>query len=619
MSTPRLLFFLLCFAATLNRATAALLVTFAEDSLTDLDVTVTGSALGDAPFWISPSGIWSNHRFDGPDSSGGGNYTISLNMFWHHGTVILDGVDPFVNFHADLIAPPGGFTGDFGQDGFIDTGDMPLEFRHNRFFNDWQGYLNPAGFSGKIAYNANNTYSYHIVYHAVASPNVIRQSAIVVDAGATGNVSSLPTSGDGGGVFVELLGGFAGPILIIAANYSSSPVEAPLTAPGGFTDVRITPATDTGSASASFFYPSSLDAAAEAILKLAYFNGLNWALVRSAGDADPILDTSNDLDGTVSGGRFRVVFDSSSIPAITELTGTVFALTAAFTPPEQCTIEKAENISRCNDTGKCGAVVDYAKPLIHGDCAGLTLVCQPDSGSFFRVGTTTVTCTLTDGTGALLDTSSFDITIADCEPPQVLCPGNIVREVDPGSLGVVVTFNPLAFDNCGATVTCVPASGSVFPIGLSTVQCTATDGNGATAVCNFTVTVTVPVVPVGKCPLPQGAWKTHPTAWPVRSLLLGQQTYSVAELLALLKSSTTGDASLILSRQLIAALLNIQNGSDPAPIAATIGQAQISLSGFSGKLPYQTPSSSAPAKVLIGFATQLELYNTGILTPKCSP
>ena len=47
-----------------------------------------------------------------------------------------------------------------------------------------------------------------------------------------------------------------------------------------------------------------------------------------------------------------------------------------------------------------------------------------------------------------------------------------------------------------------------------------------------------------------------------------------------------GDASLVLAGQLIAAKLNLANGSDPAPVSGTIDDADALLSGFSGKLPY---------------------------------
>jgi len=56
---------------------------------------------------------------------------------------------------------------------------------------------------------------------------------------------------------------------------------------------------------------------------------------------------------------------------------------------------------------------------------------------------------------------------------------------------VVVNYDPpVASDNCpGVQVACVPPSGSCFPLGTSTVTCTATDLAGNTASCSFTVSV----------------------------------------------------------------------------------------------------------------------------------
>ena len=49
---------------------------------------------------------------------------------------------------------------------------------------------------------------------------------------------------------------------------------------------------------------------------------------------------------------------------------------------------------------------------------------------------------------------------------------------------------PSASDRCsGVTVTCNPASGSVFSAGTTPVNCTAKDTSGNTASCAFTVTV----------------------------------------------------------------------------------------------------------------------------------
>ena len=55
--------------------------------------------------------------------------------------------------------------------------------------------------------------------------------------------------------------------------------------------------------------------------------------------------------------------------------------------------------------------------------------------------------------------------------------------------GATVTFTATASDDGSATTTCTPASGATFPIGTTTVECTATDDEGATASGSFLVTV----------------------------------------------------------------------------------------------------------------------------------
>jgi hypothetical protein len=125
--------------------------------------------------------------------------------------------------------------------------------------------------------------------------------------------------------------------------------------------------------------------------------------------------------------------------------------------------------------------------------------------------------------------------------------------------------------------------------------------------------------PTGRCPFTQGYWKNHPDAWPVTSLTLGSETYTEAELLAILRTPVRGDASLILAHQLIAAKLNIANGSDPAPVSATIADADSLLSGFAGRLPYHVRPSSPIGQAMISDAEMLDSYNNGQLTPDCSP
>src|SRR5512139_1107496 len=65
-----------------------------------------------------------------------------------------------------------------------------------------------------------------------------------------------------------------------------------------------------------------------------------------------------------------------------------------------------------------------------------------------------------------------------------------------------VTFSVTATDNCGTVtnIVSVPASGSTFPVGVTTVTNTATDSSGNRTVCTFTVTVRDTQLPTITCP-----------------------------------------------------------------------------------------------------------------------
>ena len=133
------------------------------------------------------------------------------------------------------------------------------------------------------------------------------------------------------------------------------------------------------------------------------------------------------------------------------------------------------NITQSNDPNQCGAVVNYPAPTTSGDCC--TVTCSPASGSSFPVGITTVNCDAS-GTTANPD-CTFTVTVNDTQPPTITCPANITVSTDPNQCSAVVSYKvPTPSDNCpGATVTCVPASGSTFPKGTTTVTCTATDSS----------------------------------------------------------------------------------------------------------------------------------------------
>jgi Bacterial lectin/Concanavalin A-like lectin/glucanases superfamily/HYR domain/PKD domain/Lectin C-type domain len=89
------------------------------------------------------------------------------------------------------------------------------------------------------------------------------------------------------------------------------------------------------------------------------------------------------------------------------------------------------------------------------------------------------------------------VKVQDTTPPVLNCPANITVGNDANICGAIVNYTATATDNCGsATVVYSIASGSLFSIGPTTVNVTATDACGLTRTCSFTVTVTnqLPVV-----------------------------------------------------------------------------------------------------------------------------
>src|SRR6185295_293331 len=119
-----------------------------------------------------------------------------------------------------------------------------------------------------------------------------------------------------------------------------------------------------------------------------------------------------------------------------------------------------------------------------------TITSTPPSGSTFPIGTTTVTSTVMDFSGNTT-TETFTVTVNDTEKPELTVPADITVSNDAGVCGAIVSFTTSATDNCPGvgTVTSVPASGSTFPVGTTTVTVTVTDAHGNTTTQTFTVTV----------------------------------------------------------------------------------------------------------------------------------
>jgi hypothetical protein len=121
------------------------------------------------------------------------------------------------------------------------------------------------------------------------------------------------------------------------------------------------------------------------------------------------------------------------------------------TPP---TITCPANITKANDPGQCGAIVNYVVTASDNCTSSVTVTATPASGTFFAVGVTTVNARATDASGNT-STCSFTVTVNDVEPPvinglaitpPILWPPNHKMKN--------VTVNYTSTDNCPGPISC---------------------------------------------------------------------------------------------------------------------------------------------------------------------
>jgi hypothetical protein len=150
----------------------------------------------------------------------------------------------------------------------------------------------------------------------------------------------------------------------------------------------------------------------------------------------------------------------------------------------------AGSITVSNTAGQCGANVSYAATATD-NCSVATVTYSIAPGSYFAVGTTTVTATATDECGKV-STCNFTVTVQDNEKPTISAPAAVVVNTDNNACAAtgVALGTPTTGDNCPLGVNAVsnnaPAS---FPKGATTITWTVTDASGNTATATQTVTV----------------------------------------------------------------------------------------------------------------------------------
>jgi hypothetical protein len=140
-------------------------------------------------------------------------------------------------------------------------------------------------------------------------------------------------------------------------------------------------------------------------------------------------------------------------------------------------------------TSAAGAAVTFTVQANDPEQGPLTATCVPASGATFPLGTTQVDCAVTDAAGQPV-TGSFLVTVVDTTGPALAVPAGVAAEAA-GPAGAPVAYAATATDlvDGAVTPTCAPPPGAVFPLGATSVTCTAADTRGNTVTATFTATV----------------------------------------------------------------------------------------------------------------------------------
>jgi RNA polymerase sigma factor (sigma-70 family) len=177
--------------------------------------------------------------------------------------------------------------------------------------------------------------------------------------------------------------------------------------------------------------------------------------------------SASDAQGNTGRGSFLVRVVDSTAPRISV--------------PQALTVEA---------TGPTGAKVEFEASAMDLADGRPRVTCSPASGSTFPLGATTVRCAARDASGNRAS-ATFTATVVDTSAPSLTLPADRTLQAT-STKGATVTYSASATDSVDGplTPTCTPPSGAVFPVGSTTVTCTARDAHGNERSESFTVTVT---------------------------------------------------------------------------------------------------------------------------------
>lgn len=202
--------------------------------------------------------------------------------------------------------------------------------------------------------------------------------------------------------------------------------------------------------------------------------------------------TAPNVNYTYTIGYTRTVFPAGGTDgsAVAQAPSIVIRLDVADNTPPVVTVPDDQTVEG-DTTGGWTAAYPGVSAADAQDDPDPVATCAPAAGTVLPLGPTTVTCEATDS-GGLTDSDAFVVTVVDTTAPVITGQADIeVSTADP--TGSVVDYGaPTATDvvDAAVTVDCLPASGGTFPVGTTTVTCSAADDSGNSTSTTFGVTVT---------------------------------------------------------------------------------------------------------------------------------
>lgn len=135
----------------------------------------------------------------------------------------------------------------------------------------------------------------------------------------------------------------------------------------------------------------------------------------------------------------------------------------------------------------CSYVLNDFTPavLVTDNCPSYVLSQNPAPGTVLTNGVTDVVIEVTDA-GGNTNQCSFNLTVTESIPPQITCPSNF------STCDSIIFFTlPSYSDNCEVSLVQTDGSGltsgSLFPVGPTTISYVAIDSSGNTSGCSFLI------------------------------------------------------------------------------------------------------------------------------------